>query len=78
MVRSFGILCVFTVGLMAGASSALALGPVNPLPSSSETQHVSFFGRPYPFGYTGWGRCVRYVEVETRSGPRLRRVRACR
>jgi hypothetical protein len=39
---------------------------------------VSFFGRPYPYGYTSWGPCVRYVEVETRWGPRLRRVRVCR
>jgi hypothetical protein len=82
MVRKFCILGVFAVGLMAVASSALAFGPVNSLQPSPSAQRdlldVSFFGRPYPFGYTGWGHCVRYVEVETRGGPRLRRVWVCR
>lgn len=80
MVRSFGILSVLAAGLMMGSvGSALALGlPVNPLQRTSEAQPVSFFGRPYPFGYTGWGRCVRYVHVETSRGPRLRRVWVCR
>jgi hypothetical protein len=79
MVRSFGILCVLAVGLMTGVGSASALGlPVNPSQQSDEIQRVSFFGRPYPFGYSGWGRCVRYVHVETREGPRLRRVWVCR
>jgi hypothetical protein len=79
MVRSFGILCILAAGLMVGSGSASALGlPVHPLQLSSEIQPVSFFGRPYPFGYTGWGHCVRYVQVETRWGPRLRRVWVCR
>jgi len=79
MARSFGILCALAAGLMMGSGSALAFGlPVNPLQASSAVQRVSFFGRPYPFGYTGWGHCVRYVRVETRSGPRLRRVWVCR
>jgi hypothetical protein len=78
MVRSFGILSVLAVGLVMGSGSASALGlPVNPLQQSAETQPVSFMGRPYPFGYSGWGQCVRYVRVETRSGPRLRRVWVC-
>jgi hypothetical protein len=79
MVRSFGVLCALAAGLMMGSGSASALGlPVHPLQASGEAQQVSFFGRPYPFGYTGWGHCVRYVRVETRSGPRLRRVWVCR
>ena len=80
MVRSFGILSVLAAGLMMGsAGSTLALGlPVSSLQQTSEAQPVSFFGRPYPFGYTGWGHCVRYVHVETRWGPRLRRVWVCR
>jgi hypothetical protein len=82
MVRKFGILGVFAVGLMVSASSALAFGPVNSLQPSAVAQRdvldVSFLARPYPFGFTGWGHCVRYVEVETRSGPRLRRVWVCR
>lgn len=82
MVRRFGILCVFAVGLMASVSSALAFGPVNSLQLSdgikNDVLDVSFFARPYPFGFTGWGHCVRYVAVETRWGPRLRRVWVCR
>jgi hypothetical protein len=82
MVRKFGILCVCAVGLMASAGSALALGPVNALQPSADTKldllDASFFARPYPFGYTGWGHCIRYVQVETQWGMRLRRVRVCR
>jgi hypothetical protein len=82
MVRKFGIVCGLGLGLVMSASSALALGPVNSFGGSAGAQHdmldVSFFGRPYPYGYTGWGRCIRYVEVETRWGVRLRRVRVCR
>jgi hypothetical protein len=79
MVRSFGILWILAIGLMIGSGSASALGlPVNPHQLMGETQPVSFLGRPYPFGYSGWGRCVRYEHVETRHGPRLRRVRVCR
>ncbi len=79
MVRSFGILCILAAGLMVGSGSASALGlPVSPLQLTGETQPVSFLGRPYPFGYTGWGHCVRYEHVETRGGPRLRRVWVCR
>jgi hypothetical protein len=79
MVRSFGILCILAAGLMMGSGPASALGlPLNPVHPSSEIQPASFFGRPYPFGYTGWGHCVRYVQVETRWGPRLRRVWVCR
>jgi hypothetical protein len=78
MVRKFSILCAFAVGLMGSAGSALAWGPVNAIRTTDDAQRVSFFARPYPFAYTGWGRCIRYVEVETRWGPRLRRVRVCR
>jgi hypothetical protein len=79
MVRSFGILCILAAGLMMGSGPASALGlPVHPAQLTGETQLVSFFGRPYPFGYTGWGHCVRYVRVETSRGPRLRRVWVCR
>jgi hypothetical protein len=79
MVRSFGILCMVAAGLMVGSGSASALNlPARPLQLTGETQPVSFFGRPYPFGYTGWGHCVRYVHVETSQGPRLRRVWVCR
>jgi hypothetical protein len=82
MVRKFGIGWLLGLALMSGANSALALGPVNSVGPSVSIQsgllEASFFGRPYPYGYTGWGPCIRYVEVETRWGLRLRRVRVCR
>jgi hypothetical protein len=82
MVRRFGMTCVIGLALVASASSALAFSPVGSagLVGSVDRDLVeaSFFGRPYPYGYTGWGPCVRYVEVETRWGLRLRRVWACR
>jgi hypothetical protein len=82
MVRKFGLVCLLGGALVGSVSSASAFGPVNLLGQSVSTQgdllEASFFGRPYPYGYTGWGRCIRYVEVETRWGPRLRRVRVCR
>ena len=82
MVRMFGLVCLFGCTLIGSVSSAAAFGPVNPLGPSASTQgdllEASFFGRPYPYGYTGWGPCIRYVEVETPYRPRLRRVRVCR
>jgi hypothetical protein len=82
MVRKFGLVCLLGGALVGSVSSASAFGPVNLLGQSASTQadllQASFFGRPYPYGYTGWGPCIRYVEVETRWGPRLRRVRVCR
>jgi hypothetical protein len=78
MVRKFGLFCVFGLGLLASTTSASAFGPVAQIRPVDDAQRVSFFGRPYPFGYTGWGRCIRYVEVDTPAGPRLRRVRVCR
>jgi hypothetical protein len=78
-VGKFGLLCGLAFALITGASSALALGPVvGPSASTQLAIGASFFGRPYPYGYTGWGPCVRYVEVETQWGPRLRRVWVCR
>ena len=60
----------------------IRMGPINLIDASTLAQQnlleASFFGRPFPYGYTGWGPCIRYVEVETRWGLRLRRVRVCR
>jgi hypothetical protein len=82
MVRKFGIVWLFGLALMSGTSSASAFGPVNSVGPSVKTQRdlldASFFGRPFPYGYTGWGPCMRYVEVQTRWGLRLRRVWVCR
>ncbi|SHJ85341.1 hypothetical protein SAMN05444159_1690 [Bradyrhizobium lablabi] len=38
---------------------------------------VSFWGRPFPYGYTGWGPCVRYERLETERGIIFRRVWIC-
>jgi hypothetical protein len=81
-IRKFGFVCALGLGLVMSATSAFAWGPINRIDASTLGQQnvldVSFFGRPYPYGYTGWGPCIRYVEVETRWGLRLRRVRVCR
>lgn len=81
MVQKFGMILAVGLLLLSGAGSAQAFGPVSPagsLAGRGPLLDVSFWGRPYPYGYTGWGPCVRYVEVETRWGLRLRRVRVCR
>ena len=78
-ISKFGL--ALGLAFMVSVSSAQAMGPVNAIgPSASQPglQRVSFFGRPYPYGYTGWGPCLRYVEVETRWGVRVRRVWVCR
>jgi hypothetical protein len=69
------------LAFMVSVNPAQAMGPVNAVgPSASRPSllDVSFFGRPYPYGYTGWGPCLRYVEVETRWGVRVRRIWVCR
>jgi hypothetical protein len=82
MIRKIDFACLLGLALMSGANSASALGPVNSVGPFVSIQrdllNASFFGRPYPYGYTGWGPCIRYVEVQTRWGLRLRRVRVCR
>jgi hypothetical protein len=82
MIRKFGFASLLGLALIGGVGSASAFGPVSPVAPSMTDQRdvvdVSFFGRPYPYGYTGWGPCIRYVEVQTPWGPRLRRVRVCR
>jgi hypothetical protein len=80
--RKLGVTCGLAIAIAMSASAAFALGPIGPQGPSPTAQQdlldVSFFGRPYPYGFTGWGPCTRYVEVETRRGPRLRRVWICR
>jgi hypothetical protein len=81
MIRQIGFLGILGLGLVVCTGPALSSDvPTQPGLAGSATEHVqlaSFFGRPYPYGYTGWGPCVRYIEVDTPNGPRLRRVRSC-
>jgi len=70
----------FAVGLAGIAGSASAFPPINPAGVSVDTAvvDVSFFGRPYPYGYTDWGPCVRWVQVQSPTGQiLLKKVRSC-
>jgi hypothetical protein len=79
MVRKFGIVCVLGLIWAVTCGPAFAIGPVNSgLSLNHDLTNASFFARPFPHGYTGWGPCIRYVEVQTRWGWRLRRIRVCR
>ncbi len=81
MIRQLGFLGILGLGLVASVGAASASGvATQPGLASGAAEHMqlaSFFGRPYPYGYTGWGPCIRYIEVDTPQGPRLRRVRSC-
>ena len=65
--------------ISSAASAAALLHPANPIldPEVTQPLNVSFFGRPYPYGYVGWGPCVHYVQVQTRWGLAWRRIRSC-
>jgi len=81
MLHKFGVMSVLALSLLGSVTVASAFSPAqirNTAPAMDGVIQASFFGRPYPYGYTGWARCTRYVEVETRSGTHLRRVRVCR
>ena len=81
MGRTSGIICVLGLVWVVSSGPALAIGPVNPglsLGAPGDLSEASFFARPYPHGYTPWGRCIRYVEVQTRWGWRWRRINVCR
>jgi hypothetical protein len=70
-------------GAAVNPQPASALGPVSALVSQAGIHDhgprvdVSFWAEPFPFGYTGWGRCIRYERFETELGPRFRRVSIC-
>jgi hypothetical protein len=81
MWHKFTVACVLGLSLVGSvtAASAFAPGPVaGAAHVASDVVEASFFGRPYPYGYTGWARCSRYVEVQTHSGAYLRRTRVCK
>lgn len=80
MLHKSAIVCVLALGLLGDIGAASAFSPAQIKGASvagPDLLQASFFGRPYPYGYTGWARCTRYVEVQTRSGTHLRRVRVC-
>ncbi len=64
MVRNF-----LAVALVAGVLACM-----------TTAASASFWGRPYPYGYTGWGPCIRWVPVQTNwgSGLAYKRVYICR
>ena len=79
MITRLGFFAVLAFGWAAsvGPASSSGLEAQPAVDTAEQVQLASFFGRPYPYGYTGWGPCIRYIQVETADGPRLRRVRAC-
>lgn len=79
MLRKFSMMCLVGISLAMVTSPASAFGLIRPIGSAPhDLFDISFWGRPFPYGHTGWGRCIRYVEVQTPWGLRLRRVRVCR
>jgi hypothetical protein len=79
MLRKFGLACVFAFSILGNFTAASAFSPAPvAAPALGGLLQTSFSGRPYPYGYTGWARCTRYVEVQTATGIFLRRVRVCR
>lgn len=59
-----------------GAGVAFPLAPLQATAVSDVTK-VTFWGKPFPYGYR-WARsCVRYVTVETSRGPVMQRVWIC-
>lgn len=81
MVQKLGGIFLLVIVLTFGTASAWAFGvPGAPTASTagSALLDVSFWARPFPYGYTGWGPCIRYVPVETNWGLAYRKVRVCR
>lgn len=59
-----------------GAGVAFPVAPIQAAPEKAVTK-VTFWGKPFPYGYR-WSRaCVRYVTVETSRGPVTQRVWVC-
>jgi hypothetical protein len=63
-----------------GTSSALTVTPLQTIGTSAIVQKVTFWGRPFPYGYN-WSvikACTRYEPVETAHGTHMERVWVCR
>jgi hypothetical protein len=68
-----------TIAAAAGPSLAMPAAPLHGLGADSSVQRVTFWGRPFPYGYR-WSlvrACTRYETVETPHGPRLHRIWVC-
>jgi hypothetical protein len=76
--KLIAIIAGLSVSLVAGSTASLAMGPIT---GAASVAHLlvpaSFWGRPFPYGFTGWGPCIRYVPVETAYGTGWQRVSVC-
>ena len=69
------------VGVITAFTVSANLLPVSPSAVGHEaaTRKVTFWGYPFPYGYT-WSRrrpCTRYVLIETPRGVRYQRMWVC-
>jgi len=65
---------------LSGVSHAAPTFPVDlAAKAAPAAEHVSFWGRPFPYGYAyRRGGCTRIIRVETPDGWRVKRVWICR
>lgn len=69
-------LAVVAVMVSQPAAASMQSAVIKSLaPAHTAVERVSFWARPYPYGYSGWRGC-RYhrIKVETAHGWRWRRV----
>jgi hypothetical protein len=76
-------LAVAAAVMLCGSSvsgSAFTSAPVTLVRGLSDIHQITFWGRPFPFGYT-WSRvraCTEYTPIETENGrTRWQRVWVC-
>jgi hypothetical protein len=81
-MRKIVLAAAVAAAMVAGASSSQAFPalPAHAIEAGpSALQRVTFWGRPFPYGYR-WSlvrACTRYVPVETAHGVRTQRVWVC-
>jgi len=69
---------LMTIGCLGAAYSAPIAPSAMTALSNSPIKLVSFWGRPFPWGYAAYrGQCYTYVPVETPQGQMWRRVWIC-
>lgn len=69
----------FALSASAGSGIAFPSAPIHAAQSLPNVQQVTFWGRPFPYGYN-WSlvrACTRYEPVETADGTRMQRVWVC-